>query len=302
MLAWSGIDGQLGLLDVRACRIVRERPEANATSIAFSPDGRLLVSGVRDGVKLWDVPKLRLVESRLGSAVSGLAFAQHGRQLVTGGIPGGVIRIWDLTGASDLAERLPVRVRRVEDSIVVALSRNGRLLAAVAPNGKIELWNTRTGRSFGRDIQVPQASALAFSPDGRILAVGDDTGRLSLWDVIARRRLTKTVRAHAYGVNSIAFLSHGETLASAGGDSDVRLWNADGLRPVSRIAASKFEVSAVAFAPGQIVVCALTTAPSGFGISPGATSCRVRWQAAAARKASPSARTDGHWPPEESWE
>jgi WD40 repeat protein len=256
MLAWAGIDGQLGIMNVRTCRIVRELPHALATSIAFSPDGRRLASGWRDGVKLWSVPKLRPVESRRGSPVSGLAFSHDGRQLVSGGIPGGVIRIWDLTGASDVEEPLPIRVARVSDSIVADISRNGRVLAAIAPQGKIRFWKTRTGREFGRPLKVPHASALAFSPSGHTLGVGDDKGRLSLWDVIGRRRLTKPVSAHAYGVDSIDFRADGKVLASTGGDAYVKLWNADGLQPLRRIRASSVDVAAVVFAhPRQVVVC-----------------------------------------------
>ena len=69
------------------------------TALAFSPDGRRLVSGSRDRtVKLWDVEHGREVLTLYGhyEEVNAAAFSPNGHLLVTGDNRGG-IRVWDAT-------------------------------------------------------------------------------------------------------------------------------------------------------------------------------------------------------------
>ena len=66
-------------------------------SVAFSPDGKLLVSGSEDGkVRLWNVDAQK-VQSTLDShkgAVYGVAFSPDGKQLASAGADG-TARLWD---------------------------------------------------------------------------------------------------------------------------------------------------------------------------------------------------------------
>jgi hypothetical protein len=69
-------------------------------------------------------------------------------------------------------------------SAVAALSPDGRLLAAVAPNGDLLVWDLMKGKELhrfkGYDSSV---TSLTFSPDSRRLVSGLYNSTLLIWDV-----------------------------------------------------------------------------------------------------------------------
>jgi WD40 repeat protein/DNA-binding SARP family transcriptional activator len=73
----------------------------------------------------------------------------------------------------------------------LALSPDGRILAAGDNGGTVLLWDARTMRRLGGPLQVGDWSGrVAFSPDGRQLAVLSDTGtggQVVIFDLVTRR-------------------------------------------------------------------------------------------------------------------
>jgi WD40 repeat protein len=69
-----------------------------------------------------------------------------------------------------------------------------------------------------------EISCLAALGGGEFLSGGSD-GILSLWSASSNSAAKSAVKAHNYGINSIAILSSGRTIATGGDDSMVRLFN-----------------------------------------------------------------------------
>ncbi|HXM56183.1 MAG TPA: TIR domain-containing protein [Candidatus Dormibacteraeota bacterium] len=123
----------------------------------------------------------------------------------------------------------------------VALSRNGRLLAAaVEPDGSggagalVRLWTVddlgRPHAIASLPANADRVAALAISADGQVLAAGMASGEIRVWDVTNPRTVgePRSLPGHAGGVDSLAFPLAGRLLASSGDDRLVRLWDLTG--------------------------------------------------------------------------
>jgi len=111
------------------------------------------------------------------------------------------------------------------DASVVAFTPDGRTLATGGHEGKIMLWDTRTGRQLGPPL-VGHASGVAssaFSPDGRLLATVD--GEAILWDVAAHRQIGTALPIRSKGPHAVAFLPGGSQLAVTAPNGSVLMWD-----------------------------------------------------------------------------
>uniref|UniRef100_UPI0035B39456 WD40 repeat domain-containing protein n=1 Tax=Accumulibacter sp. TaxID=2053492 RepID=UPI0035B39456 len=95
----GGDDGTLRLWDAESGLEIRSLTghQIGVLSVAFSPDGRRLLSGSDDGtLRLWDTKSGLEIRSFAGHQVrvSSVAFAPDGRHLLSGGFDG-TLRLWD---------------------------------------------------------------------------------------------------------------------------------------------------------------------------------------------------------------
>jgi len=141
----------------------------------------------------------------------------------------------------------------------VAISPDGKLLAAGTGNGEVRLWQTATGQPFltckGHSNWV---QSVAFSPDGRVLASGGTDQTVRLWEVDSGRCL-KIISGHSYRVWSVAFSPDGQTLATSGANQTVKLWDAAGSleQPLKELSGHTDWVRSVAFSPdGRLLASA----------------------------------------------
>jgi eukaryotic-like serine/threonine-protein kinase len=131
----------------------------------------------------------------------------------------------------------------------VAISPDGRTLAAGNNIGRVQLWDAATARPRDGFAASAGPKRLAFSPDGDRLAVGDGSGCLSVWALAGRRRLSlfKGLKGE---FDHLAFGADGESIVSGGEGAAPRLWDL-GKHGESRTLLSNGDwVSRVAYSPG----------------------------------------------------
>src|SRR5207253_1731643 len=103
---------------------------AVVTALAFSPDGKQLVTGGVHELLVWDAATGKLVSRRPTRAerAHALAFLADGRLAVGGGRPGqeGDVRVYDL----DEPRETPELLHEADDSVLcLAVSADGKRLA-----------------------------------------------------------------------------------------------------------------------------------------------------------------------------
>jgi WD40 repeat protein len=224
--------------------------------LAFSPDGKLLASGGRDGtVGLWDVTRGWEIARFKGhkDLVRSVAFSPDGKLLASAGLDG-TVRLWDAAVGRDIA-RLE---RHKGGALSVAFSPDGKLLAS-SDDDTVRLSDATGGREIARiEANTGPLLAIAFSPDGKLLASGTGfaDGTVRLWDVAGNREIAR-FEGHKGGVLSVAFSPDGKVVASGGSDGSVRLWDATGGREIARLEGHKSSVWEVAFSPdGKLLASA----------------------------------------------
>jgi WD40 repeat protein len=174
---------------------IRQGEIAEATAIAWSPDGKLIASGGPDRiVHIWDTAtgleietiKNIVVDNAFTTIYEGpirsLAFSPNGKWLVTGsadnegGVKDKTLMMWDTS-----------------------------------------VWSKQPPTIFkGKNEDV---SVLAFSPDGQTLISGYDNGDVVSWN-FNRQEINQTISGHSQAVTALGFSPFEESLLLATGSPD----------------------------------------------------------------------------------
>ena len=189
--------------------------------VIYSPDGRRLASGSKDGTtRIWDATSGQVLLTLNGhkDGVRSVAFSADGKQLATGSDDKSV-KLWDLEAGREI-----LTLKDNLDAVRgVAFSADNSLLAAASKNG-IRIWNLAKGPAPISGKKNSDQASVAFSPDGKQLVSGGSNGEIILWNP-STGQATSTFEGHAKGVAQVVFSPDGKQLASAGMDKMVRLWD-----------------------------------------------------------------------------
>jgi WD40 repeat protein len=234
--AWDGRRHFVQVWDARNGREAFTFPDGPADfaaayfSVAFSPDGRYLVTGEgRGAVQVWDARTGGEVGTlgTHGREIRGVVFSKDGRHLASASNDGEV-KLWDATRLKEKQEaRLTLRARVPGPSLNVAFSPDGRRLATGGEENTVKIWDVQTGRDLhtlrGHNGEI---YTVAFSPDndGRWVASAGEDSAVKVWDSHTGK-LVRSFRGHTGLVSSVAFSPDGQRLVSGSRDHTVKVWD-----------------------------------------------------------------------------
>jgi WD40 repeat protein len=193
---------------------------------AASPDHkRLALCTAREGVWILDLEKQRIalrIPSH-GSRASSIAWSPDGKALA----------ILSRAAVLDIVDPLTASVRTTLNTCQgkVAFAANGSVIVVALGPRPAGLWPAAGGERIA-SLSVHErrrSTAMALSRDGELLALGDEDGGVAIWKTRTGERvygpLDLSGRKEEKQIHSLDFDAKAETLAIAGSDCTVRLWN-----------------------------------------------------------------------------
>ena len=167
----------------RVSNSATSRTVADAVSVAFSADGRTLMSGHGNGeARLWDaIAWTQTATFRPGiGAITSVAFSPDGRTIA---LAGKGIVLWDLP-----ERRAKRNLASGEHAAAVAFSPDGRLLAVAGANGtaiwETTFWQKQTTLASGNAV-----THVRFWRGGSVVVTACADGSIPLWDLATRGRI-----------------------------------------------------------------------------------------------------------------
>ncbi|MFE6925970.1 WD40 repeat domain-containing protein, partial [Nocardia sp. NPDC057663] len=155
---------------------------SGAYGVAFSPDGKYIVSGGGDEtVRLWDTNTGQPVGDPMTghkSVVWSVAFSPDGKHIVSGSFDY-TVRRWDVATGQPIGE--PLTGQTLVFS--VAVDPGGQHIVYGSMDGTVRLWNADTGQPAGEPLTGHQGAvtSVAFSPDERRIVSGGKDGTVRVW-------------------------------------------------------------------------------------------------------------------------
>ena len=202
-------------------RIV-SRHSSDIMSVAFSPDGKSILTGSQDSTaRLWDLKGNELtVFIGHKDGISSVAFSPDGQTVLTGSIDK-TARLWDL--CENMLQEFTGHRGII---FAVTYSPDGKTILTGSLDKTARLWDLQ-----GHEQQVyyghaHNISSVAFSPDGKSILTGSNDKTARLWDL--KGKTLQIFNGHEGVITSVAFSPDGKDILTGSKDSTARLWDIHG--------------------------------------------------------------------------
>jgi len=232
-------------------------------SIAFSPDGKLIVTvaGKDRSIRILDAAtRDELMKMKIDGLpwAAGASFSPDSERIIS--VDGNDICVWDVSSGKKLltlsGHESESVYRQLGDIFSMSYSPDGTRIVSGGLDRTVRVWNAVTGdeimtlRGHGiyqEDPECSPVSSVAFSPDGQLIASGSYDSTIKIWN--ARTGAEVMTMKHSMMVCDIAFSPDGKRIASATPDWSIRIWDVATGEELQVLWGHEDEPLSVAFSP-----------------------------------------------------
>ena len=224
-----------------------QRHTASIRAVAWSPDGRSIVSGGDDRIaRIWDAEtgeQIHLLEGHRRSILSA-AWSPDGRGIVTASSDN-TARIWH----AEKGEQLRCLEGHKSTVRSAAWSPDGKWIVTAGADRTMRIWNAGTGTQSRCLLGHARGiSSVAWSTDGKwiLTASADNTARI--WHAETGESV-HLLRGHSHPLRSASWSPDSRRVATTSMDGTARVWNVEDGEQIGTFACHHGQVWSAAWSP-----------------------------------------------------
>jgi WD40 repeat protein len=220
-------------------------------SVAYSPDGKHIVSGGRDEtIRIWNATtgaQEGLPFTGHTDPVYSVAYSPDGKHIVSGGFDN-TIRIWNV--ATGVQEGLPL-TGHTDPVLSVAYSPDGKHIVSGSYDRTVRIWNATAGVQEGLPLtgHTDAVRSVAYSPDGKNIVSGSRDRTVRIWNATTGVQEGLPLTGHTNAVDSVAYSPDGKHIVSGSWDNTIRIWNTTTGVLERTLIGNPYGVTSVAYSP-----------------------------------------------------
>ncbi len=228
-------------------------------SLAFSPDGKFVVSGAFQEAIVWDVQTGAVRQRLTGFAdrVVALSYSVNGKLLATGGgapTEDGEIKVFEMPEAKLLVD---IKNGHSDTVFGVAISADGTKLATCGADKFVKVFELPSGKFIKAfEGHTHHVLDVGWKADGKLLASGGADNTIKIWNYETGEQKQTIANAHAKQVTRLMFIGATPQFVTCSGDQTVKYWNVDNGGNVRNFAGSNDFLYAVGVSPDGNILAA----------------------------------------------
>jgi eukaryotic-like serine/threonine-protein kinase len=257
-------------------------------TVAFSPDGKTVLTGNAEGARLWNAAtgepagppflnnpighvylallgpdgktalaansgdfSISLWDAAAGKQIA--LFPTFGSRVCAFSRDGKTVfaggRLWDAAGGKPISSTLP----NLNGLTSAAFNPDGTMLVTGSLQGGAHLWDAATGQPRADLPQPGSIHAVAFSPDGKMVVTSSSDGTAYVWDVAMGKQIG-TALTHTGAITTVAFSPDGSKVLTGSVDKTARMWVAATGAPIGDAMTHSLALLTATFSPDASVV------------------------------------------------